>query len=133
MERNYDKTEAERRFQKLRTELFYCYGDENSEDFDKFKKVIEDFELERAPELGLFPENDKYWDTKALLFTSYFASRMYKDVIERKKFAEKLLTTHGYSINSIKEITDTLYGEKLREELQRRLCSESLEMKTRKI
>jgi len=81
-----------------------------TEDFEKFRKVLNDFENEVAPGLGLFPESEEYWITKTALSASYAGFNMHKnDETLRVKYVEDLLTTYGYNEDEIKRIRNIIY------------------------
>jgi hypothetical protein len=107
METNLEIEALRKKYDGLRANVYeYSGATEGTEDFEKFKKIVSDFEMEGAPNLDLFPGRDpSYWIIKTALVVSYAGFREYNnDTSRRWRFINNLLTTHGYSFEERKEI-----------------------------
>ena len=117
MEENLKIEELKRKYQILKANV-YDYseadkGKEDSDDFKKFREVICNFENSTAPDLDLFPKKDsRYWVIKSALITAYAGFKEYKENYEeRMKFMIKLLITHGFDQEEIKDTMRIIEGK----------------------
>jgi hypothetical protein len=115
-------TQLQKKYQRLKAELSYCYKEEKQEEADlqKFKGVVSRFENEVAPELGIFPNSQEYWMKKTALLAGYAGYRACKDnPSERTRFIVGLLTAHGYNAGEILSIINIIDKRKNIEEIQK--------------
>jgi hypothetical protein len=107
METNLEIEEIKKKYNLLKENVYdYSGAKDEAKDFENFKGVISNFEIDKAPELNLFPTRDLgYWIIKTALLACYAGAREYKnDKEKRNEFMDDLLTTFGYTANERKTI-----------------------------
>jgi hypothetical protein len=107
METNLEIEELKGKYRGFHYDILESY--KGTEDFEKFRKVMDNFENEVAPGLGLFPKSKDYWITKTALSATYAGFNMYKDnETQRMRYVEDLLTTYSFNEDEIKSINNII-------------------------